>query len=162
VEATADGTGNAIFGWIPNFGTGKAGRFSNFNTSNSQPVLFVTNSGIGSALSINHTGSSGDIAILQSAGSNVARINKAGRGFFNGGTQNSGADVAEAFDVNGNISEYEPGDILVISTEADRTVEKSSAPYSTLVAGVYATNLVFFLRKNILILIFPIKFRWES
>lgn len=140
VEATADGTGNAIFGWIPNFGTGKAGRFSNFNTSNSQPVLFVTNSGIGSALSINHTGSSGDIAILQNAGSNVARINKAGRGFFNGGTQNSGADVAEAFDVNGKISEYEPGDILVISTEADRTVEKSSAPYSTLVAGVYATK----------------------
>lgn len=140
VEATVDGTGNAIYGWVPNFGTGKAGRFSNFNTSNSQPVLYVTNSGTGSALSVNHTGSSGDLAILQSGGTNVARISKAGKGFFNGGTQNSGADVAEAFDVNGNISQYEPGDILVISTSADRTVEKSSAPYSNLVAGVYATK----------------------
>lgn len=140
VEATVDGTGNAIYGWIPNFGTGKAGRFSNFNTNNGQPVLFVTNSGTGSALSINHTGASGDIAVLQSAGSNVARINKTGKGFFNGGTQNSGADVAEAFDVEGGISEYEPGDILVISTNSDRTVEKSSKPYSNLVAGVYATK----------------------
>jgi hypothetical protein len=127
------------FGWIPNFGTGKAGRFSNFNTSNNQPVLFVTNSGIGSALSINHTGSSGDIAILQ-CGIKCCENQQSRKRFFNGGTQNSGADVAEAFDVNGKISEYEPGDILVISTEADRTVEKSSAPYSTLVAGVYATK----------------------
>lgn len=140
VEATVDGTGNAIYGWVPNFGTGKAGRFSNFNTGNTQPVLYVTNSGTGSALSVNHTGSSGDLAILQNAGVNVARINKTGKGFFNGGTQNSGADVAEAFDVNGNISQYEPGDILVISTSADRTVEKSSTPYSNLVAGVYATK----------------------
>src|SRR5690606_27130342 len=36
VEATADGNGNAIFGWVPNFGTGKAARFANFNTANGQ------------------------------------------------------------------------------------------------------------------------------
>jgi hypothetical protein len=71
---------------------------------------------------------------------NVARINSAGRGFFNGGTQTGGADVAEVFDVEGSSSEYEPGDILVISTDSDRAVEKSNAPYSTLVAGVYATK----------------------
>lgn len=51
-----------------------------------------------------------------------------------------GADVAEAFDVEGNTVDYEPGDILVISTDTDRTIEKSSEPYSTLVAGVYATK----------------------
>ncbi|MBB4806818.1 hypothetical protein HNP38_002114 [Chryseobacterium defluvii] len=140
VEASCDGNGNAISGFIPNFGTGKAGRFANFNNANSQPVVHVTTTGTGSTLLVNHQGPSGNIAVYQSASVNVARINKAGRGFFNGGTQASGADVAEAFDVEGNISSYEPGDILVISTTKDRSVEKSSAPYSNLVAGVYATR----------------------
>lgn len=131
VETTADGTGNAIFAWVPNFGNGRAARFVNFNTANTNPPLTV------------ETHSNGSIAIFKSGNPgtvNVARINSAGRGFFNGGTQSSGADVAEVFDVNGNISQYEPGDILVISTSADRTVEKSSTPYSSLVAGVYATK----------------------
>jgi len=140
VEASCDGNGNAISGFVPNFGTGKAGRFANFNNANSQPVVHVTTVGTGSTLLVNHQGPSGDIAVYQSASANVARINKAGRGFFNGGTQSSGADVAEAFDVEGSISEYETGDILVISTNSDRTVERSSKPYSTLVAGVYATR----------------------
>lgn len=131
VETTADGSGNALFAWVPNFGTGRAARLVNFNTSNTNPALTA------------ETHSTGSIAVFKSGNPgtvNVARIDSNGRGFFNGGTQNSGADVAEVFDVNGNISEYEPGDILVISTNADRTVEKSSKPYSNLVAGVYATK----------------------
>ncbi len=87
--------------------------------------------------------SNGSIAIFKSGNPgtvNVARINSAGRGFFNGGTQNSGADVAEAFDVEGSMDAYEPGDVMVISTSSDRKMEKSSEPYSTLVAGVYATK----------------------
>lgn len=140
VEATVDGTGSAIYGWVPSFGTGKAGRFANFNNASAQPVVHVTTTGTGSTLLINHQGPSGNISVYQSESANVARINKAGRGFFNGGTQSSGADVAEVFDVEGNISEYETGDILVISINSDRTVEKSSRPYSTLVAGVYATK----------------------
>jgi len=84
--------------------------------------------------------STGNVAVFKVDGANVARINQAGKGFFNGGTQNSGADVAEAFDVTGNIKEYEAGDVLAISTNKDRAVEKSSEPYSTLVAGVYATK----------------------
>lgn len=140
VEATVDGNGSAIYGWVPNFGTGKAGYFRNFNNANGQPVVHVTTTGTGSTLLINHQGPSGNIATYQNNSANVARIDKTGKGFFNGGTQNSGADLAEAFDVEGNTSDYEPGDILVISTDTDRTVEKSSKPYSTLVAGVYATK----------------------
>lgn len=140
VEATVDGTGSAIYGWVPNFGTGKAGFFRNFNNANAQPVVHVTTTGTGSTLLINHQGPSGNIAVFQSASANVARIDKTGKAFFNNGTQNSGADVAEAFDVEGNTADYEPGDILVISTDTDRTIEKSSEPYSTLVAGVYATK----------------------
>lgn len=140
VEATVDGTGSAIYGWVPNYGTGRAAYFRNFNTANSQAVVSVTNVGTGTGVFVNHTGPSGNIAVFQSASANVTRIDKTGKGFFNGGTQNSGADLAEAFDVEGNSSEYEPGDILVISTDTDRTVEKSSIAYSTLVAGVYATK----------------------
>ncbi|WP_330744855.1 beta strand repeat-containing protein [Chryseobacterium sp. CP-77] len=131
VETTADGTGNAIYAWVPNFSNGRAARFVNFNTSNTNPALTVETHSAGS-LALFKSGNPGTV--------NVARIDNTGKGFFNGGTQNSGADVAEAFDVKGNISEYEPGDILVISTKADRTVEKSSTSYSTLVAGVYATK----------------------
>jgi hypothetical protein len=140
VEATVDGTGSAIYGWVPNFGTGRAAYFRNFNTANSQAVVSVTNVGTGTGIFVNHTGASGNLAVFQSGSTNVARINKTGTGFFNGGTQNSGADLAEAFDVEGNISEYEMGDVLVISTSSDRAVEKSSQPYSTLVSGVYATK----------------------
>ncbi|HVK48469.1 MAG TPA: hypothetical protein VM488_11505, partial [Pseudobacter sp.] len=140
IEASCDGNGNAVSGFIPNFGTGKAGRFANFNNANGQPVVHVTTTGTGSTLLVNHQGASGNIAVYQSASTNVARINKAGRGFFNGGTQNSGADVAESFAVTGSVAAYEAGDVLVIATDADRTVEKSATPYSTLVAGVYATK----------------------
>ncbi|MGI8598091.1 MAG: hypothetical protein ACR2KB_02440, partial [Chitinophagaceae bacterium] len=82
----------------------------------------------------------GNTAVFNSHGTNVARIDNTGKGFFNGGTQVGGADMAEFFDVEGLISEYEAGDVLAVSVTGDRKVEKSSAPYSTLVAGVYATK----------------------
>src|SRR5690606_24028417 len=82
----------------------------------------------------------GNLALFQSGGVNVARINKAGRAFFNGDVQASGADIAEAFDVVGDFAAYETGDVLVISLDEDRTVEKSSEAYSALVVGVYATK----------------------
>lgn len=128
VEAINEGTGYAIYGRVNSTGQGKAGLFLNLNTSNTNPVLTV------------ETRSAGNIAVFRTNLANVARISAAGKGFFNGGTQNSGADLAEAFDVTGNINAYEPGDVLVIATGKDRAVEKSAAPYSTLVAGVYATK----------------------
>ncbi len=131
IEATVDGTGVSVYGWVPNFATGRAARFVNYNTSNANPPLTA------------ETHSSGNIALFKSGTPstvNVARINSAGRGFFNGGTQTSGADVAEVFDVEGNISAYEPGDVLAISANTDRTVEKAVGAYSTLVVGVYATK----------------------
>ena len=84
--------------------------------------------------------SAGNPAVFKANNVNVARIDRTGKGFFNGGTQMSGADVAEYFDVEGARNLYETGDVLVISQHADRKVERSSTPYSTLVAGVYATQ----------------------
>lgn len=109
-------------------GTGKAARFENNNASNTSNVLEVASN------------SNANLAVFQKSGANVARIDQNGKAYFNGGTQNSGADIAEAFDVEGHFSNYEAGDILVISTSSDRAVEKSTKPYSTLVAGVYATK----------------------
>jgi hypothetical protein len=140
VDASADGNGSAIYGWTPNFGTGRAARFANFNSANNNSTVLISTAGTGSTLQVNHTGTSGNLAVFQSAGSNIARISKTGLGYFNGGTQNSGADIAEAFDVINDVSGYEPGDVLSIATSRDRTIEKSAEAYSDLVLGVYATK----------------------
>ncbi len=84
--------------------------------------------------------STGNIAAFKVDGIMKARIDQTGTGHFLGGTTNTGVDVAETFDVEGDRNAYEPGDVLIISQSSDRKVEKSQTPYSTLVAGVYATK----------------------
>ena len=121
-------------------GTGGVGIFSIKSNTNSTNALTAHTSGTGNALAVHHSGASGNVAYFLSDGTSVARIDKTGKGFFNGGTQNSGADLAELFDVEGESTAYEPGDVLVISESTDRTVEKSTGPNSTRVAGVYATE----------------------
>jgi hypothetical protein len=69
-----------------------------------------------------------------------ARIDSTGKGFFDGGTQTGGADFAESVSTAARKTHYEPGDVLVIDTRADRRFALSSSPYSTLVAGVYSTK----------------------
>lgn len=132
------GPGDAVNGY--SYKTGRAGFFINTSSSNTNAAIHGVTNGTGTTLVINHTGSSGNLAAFQNSASNVARIDKTGKGFFNGGTQNSGADIAEAFDVVGTTNAYEAGDVLTIATSKNRTVEKSSKAYSTLVAGVYATK----------------------
>jgi len=69
-----------------------------------------------------------------------ARIDSTGKGFFDGGTQTGSADFAESIGVTGTKTTFEPGDVLVIDTNADRRVSLSRDPYSTLVAGIYSTK----------------------
>jgi len=69
-----------------------------------------------------------------------ARIDGTGKGFFDGGTQVGGADFAESVGATGLRSNYDPGDVLVIDTNADRRFSLSDKPYSTLVAGIYSTK----------------------
>jgi hypothetical protein len=73
-------------------------------------------------------------------GTRYWRVDRTGKGFFNGGTQASGADFAEQIAVRGDEKNYEPGDVLVISTQADRAVELSTRPFATTVIGVYSTQ----------------------
>lgn len=129
IEATADGTGSAIFAWTPNFGTGRAARFANYNTANSNAVLTAEQH------------SSGAIALFRSgnpAAVNVARINAAGRGFFNGGTQVGGADVAEVVPTSGTLPVA--GDVVEIDPEAPSHFRLAATPRSTRVAGVISTR----------------------
>jgi len=148
VGAGVRGEVNSIFG---NNGTagvygvasgtgGYAGYFDHTGTTGFGIAVQVVNHGLGTGIVVDHEGTSGDLAIFQTGGVNKARISRTGRGFFDGGTQNNGADLAEAFDVEGNTADYEPGDVLLISTTTDRTVVRSTEAYSSLVAGVYATK----------------------
>jgi hypothetical protein len=129
-------------------GTGRGGRFEQINSGSAANALEATTNGTGNTFHANHTGSSGNVAVFQSASANVARIDKTGRGFFNNGTQASGADVAESFEVEGEAATYEPGDVLEISTDRDRTMRRSTTAYSTRVLGVYATKPGVLLTAN--------------
>lgn len=152
MDVRTDGTGAAANFTINNasntisavngitIGSGNAGYFEVNNASNSSAGVYAITNGTGTALYTNHTGASGSIALFQSGGANQVRITKSGDIFHNGSLNAGGADLAERFDVEGESSSYEPGDVLVISETTDRTVEKSSTPNSRKVVGVYATK----------------------
>jgi hypothetical protein len=124
-----------------------AAEFNALDTNTTRPAVDIQHRGKGVGLQVDATGA--NIATFRrrrltggggSSTSTVVRFDSTGKGFFDGGTQTGGADVAEAFDVEGDRGTYQPGDVLVISTERARQVERSSRPYSTLVAGVHATK----------------------
>ncbi|WP_317126760.1 hypothetical protein [Chitinophaga silvatica] len=147
VGAAVRGEVNTIFGnggaagiYGVSSGTGGyAGYFEHTENTGFGITLYASTNDLGTVFLAN-SNSTGDLAIFQQNGFNVARIGNNGKGYFNGGTQTGGADMAEAFDVAGSTSEYEPGDVMVIDENTDRTVKKSSTPYSTTVIGVYATK----------------------
>jgi hypothetical protein len=129
----------AVFGESSGNG-GAGGTFYSSNANGAGPALQAYTVGKGNAVVVAHDGSSGNLMLFRANNTPVARIDRTGKAFFNGGVQSSGADVAEAFDVIGDVNSYQAGDVLVIATDKDRAVERSSQPYSTLVAGVYATK----------------------
>lgn len=51
-----------------------------------------------------------------------------------------GGDYAESVDVAGDLTTFQPGDILVIDPDHDGKFLKSSEPYSKLVSGIYSTH----------------------
>lgn len=98
-----------------------------------------TNGGLGAALF--YVSSNANIIVgVASAGTNVFRVDYTGKGFFDGGTQTGGADFAESVKVSGMPQLYEPGDVLVIDTVANRQLRLASKPYSRMVAGIYSTK----------------------
>lgn len=67
----------------------------------------------------------------------VARIDSDGKGFFNGGTQMGGADVAE-FVLTSDAPD--PGDVVEIDSERPGQFRRATTPNSTAVAGVISTE----------------------
>jgi hypothetical protein len=168
LDGVSSGTGHALLAW--NLGLGRGAVVITSNSNNTLPALDVSSQSLGTAtlaaaadiranstrstqpavrlstlgagplLVANHRGSAGALAVFQLNGANRIRFARNGRGYFNGGTQSSGADVAEAIAVEGERSEYAPGEVMAISTRSDRRVERVAEPYSTRVIGVYATR----------------------
>ncbi|HET8666511.1 MAG TPA: hypothetical protein VFM10_00945 [Terriglobales bacterium] len=68
------------------------------------------------------------------------RVDGSGRAYANNGYATGGADFAESFAVNGDKTQYVPGDVLVIDASGERRLALSQQPYSTLIAGVYSTR----------------------
>jgi hypothetical protein len=71
---------------------------------------------------------------------NVFRVDSTGKGFFDGGTQTGGADFAESVAIAGAKSLYEPGDLMIVDSSANRQLTLAAQSYSTLVAGIYSTR----------------------
>ncbi|HEY6171088.1 MAG TPA: hypothetical protein VIX80_02400, partial [Candidatus Kapabacteria bacterium] len=152
VWGSQEGDGYGVYGTVADDGYGVIGISSDAGigvyglTSGAGTGGYLEAANNGNALIANIGGSTAsttttnNIAIFKDAGTNRARIDRTGKGFFNGGTQASGADVAEAFAVVGDIANYEPGDVLVIASGYKRTVEKCSKAYATSVLGVHATK----------------------
>ena len=95
------------------------------------PLLAVSGDGPDVAIFLSH-----DVLIP----TRRARIDRTGRGFFNGGFQASGADFAESVDPLGDPKAYQPGDVVVIDPSQPRRVALATQPYSSLVAGIYSTR----------------------
>ena len=102
---------------------------------------FIRGSGYGSnSLWVNHYGSGyGNVALFQYYGKSVFRITK-NKSYFNGYNYSSGADFAESVKVDTKAAEFEPGDVVVIDTDAVRQFSMSTEANSPLVAGVISTK----------------------
>ncbi|MFC5488433.1 hypothetical protein [Dokdonella soli] len=146
VGAGVRGEVNSIFG---NNGTagvygvasgtgGYAGYFEHSETTGFGITLQVITYDMGDALVVDQHGSSGDPAIFEAGGANVARIDRTGKGFFNGGTQTGGADLAELIPVAGTA--LQPGDVVEIDPDHPDHFRLCSSANSTRVVGVISTE----------------------
>lgn len=161
LEATTNGSAPALH--VTSDGSAEAALFEMSNTSSDSPALLARTDGTGAALEA-YSGDSGPAAFIEGVGPGhpalhvnaehyqvsdillattghipVFRVDLNGTVYADG-FDSGGADLAESFAVEGRRDTYEPGDVMAISTHTDRTMELASEPYSTRVAGVYATK----------------------
>lgn len=119
-------------------GTAVAGRFENVNAANASDVLVSAGNGTGIGLVVtNSNPGTPDLAVFRKGG-NVARIDSTGKGFFNGGTQTGGADVAELIPHVGRMPV--PGDVVMIDVDNPMHYRVADEANSAAVAGVITTK----------------------
>ncbi len=100
--------------------------------SSSDPALWVQNSTTGDLIhAYSGSGTGSDLRFKVHNDGDVTAD-----GTFTGG----GADYADLMSVEGDVNDYEPGDVLVISDSEDGAVELSTEAYSSAVIGIYSTQ----------------------
>jgi hypothetical protein len=107
-------------------------------TAGIRGVNFSTNYESAAVLADNN-GSGGNLFLGRASGTHEFRVDTSGN-VYASQYLTSGADFAESFAVVGARSLYGAGDLLVIDEKSDRRLALASQPYSSLVAGVYATK----------------------
>lgn len=150
MRGTATGTSGVGIRGEATSGSGSTVGIHAFAQSPSGLGMLVQSQGAGLSVGAQTTGmtvdtaaaasASGAIAVFQQGGTNKARIDTNGKGYFNGGTATTGADFAESVETALPVARYEPGDVMVIDVKGTRRFDLSSSPNSKLVAGVYATK----------------------
>lgn len=118
--------------------------------ANNYASFSVIAAGTGTALGVNANTNGGDLirACTGALGgtstrecSNLRmRLTNTGNLRIDGAVTAGGADFAEHLAATGAATDYEPGDVLVISPDQDRAVALATEPYSTAVIGVYSTD----------------------
>ena len=121
-------------------GLGEAARVEITDGGNTDQAFVLSHRGTGPFMSA--------YKITSSASNLRFEIDNDGNVTADGTISGGGADVAEAFDVEGSAESYEPGDVLVVSAEEDRTVTRSSTAKSSRVVGVFATKPGVLLTEN--------------
>ena len=157
VQGTATGTGEGVRG--QNFASGNgvdgysvsahgvlaasagagingSALYAHAEANNGIAIVAEAGSSSDSAVVIGNSGS-GNFVVGLNGGNPQFRVNTAGRGYFNGGTQTGGADVAEFIPAPANL---EPGDVIEIDPEHAGSFRLAATPGSTAVAGVISTE----------------------
>lgn len=128
-------------------GTGGIGNPGNFvweAVANGSPIMMQNYNGSvgigttspGATLEVN-----GSVKLTSGSGSSITFADGTVQSTAYSGTCTAtGGDYAESVDVIGEKSGYEPGDVMVLTSDSKFDVAKSSEPYSTMVAGIYSTK----------------------
>jgi hypothetical protein len=129
-----------------------AGNSMVFFTNNTQQMTILSSGSVGigtTAPATNHKLEvNGNIAMTYNPSNPTSLIFADGTIQQTAYTGTCGADYAEAVDVTGDRTKYEPGDIMVIDPDTPGKFLKSNQAYSTLVAGIYSTKPGFVGRKQ--------------
>jgi hypothetical protein len=89
--------------------------------------------------SFDNLGGGGALIVGQSNGVHKFKVDGVGNVFGNSYNV-GGADFAESVAVTEPKANYEPGDVMIIDSGLRRTMARSTAAYSTMVAGIYSTK----------------------
>ena len=128
--------------WIDNPGSNYL-RFSSGNTPGGYPVVINNSGNVG----IGTTTPGYNLDVVGTIHASGAVVASSGVTYPDGTVQTTafnptlcGGDYAEAVNASGGKQSYEPGDVLALTSDSGSDVRKSEEPYSTMVAGIYATK----------------------